>query len=425
MLLPVRNLIAKLISVCVLLIVQTSIADVSGLLDLRVVKADDTQAWLYEGLGKQRFDGAHEGIKLGQAILDLRGNLSDTITGKLVFNGYDDRTGFADITEAYVQWKPLPLDTPFNQTYRVKTKVGAFFPAISLENSGVGWSNPWMLSTSAINNWVGEELRTLGAEFSWSRPGQLNNSAHDFDLNYAIFTANDPATSLIAWRGWSIGDRTTGLTERLPLPNMPSVYGPTGIFDSQGNSEKPFTEIDHHYGYYLGVNYGYNNWISVRALHYDNRGDPLGMDGDQWSWLSSFNHLAVKVDLENGFSVLTQAMRGNTRWGVEGYGVDTTYETWYLLFSQTLGKHRLSARYDKFRMLDKDQMPGDDNSEDGHAIAVTWLLNLNESNQTGMEYLKILSARAGREYLRSTVNQYVAQFPVTETSLQLFYRYKF
>lgn len=397
-----------------------AIAELSGLIDLRAVKGDNTQTWLYEGLGKQRFDDAHDGVKLGQVILDLRANLTDTVTGKVVLNGYDNRHGFADITEAYLQWKPLPFET-----YRIKAKLGAFFPAISLENNGVGWSNSWMLSTSAINNWVGEELRTLGTEFSWSRPGQLHDSPHDFDLSYAIFTANDPATSLLAWRGWSIGDRVTGLTERLPFPDMPSVYGATGIFDSQGSSEKPFTEIDHHYGYYMGANYGYNNWISVRALHYNNRGNPLGINSGQWSWLTSFNHLAIKVDFENNFSILMQSMRGKTRWGVEGYGVDATYESWYVLFSQAFGKHRFSTRYDNFRMGDKDHMPGDDNSENGHAIALTWLVNLNESNQMGIEYLKILSTRAGREYLGGAMDEAAGKATLAETTLQLFYRYKF
>jgi hypothetical protein len=289
----------------------------------------------------------------------------------------------------------------------------------------VGWSNPWMLSTSAINTWAGEELRTLGAEFFWSRPGQLNNSPHDFELSYALFTANDPATSLLAWRGWSVGDRVTGLTERLPFPDMRSVYGTTGIFDSQTNSEKPFTEIDHHYGYYAGANYGYNNWISVRALHYDNRGNPVGINKGQWSWLTSFDHLAIKVDFENNFSILTQALRGKTRWGVEGYGVNATYESWYLLFSQAFGKHRFSARYDSFRMGDKDHVPGDNNSENGHAIALIWLLNLNESNQTGVEYLKILSTRAGREYLSGAMDEEAGGAAIAETTLQLFYRYKF
>jgi hypothetical protein len=412
--------VTLLVTLSCLTAAPLAMAELSGLIDLRAVNADNTKVWLYEGLGKQRFDDAHDGLKLGQAILDLRGNLSDTITGKLVFNGYDDRNGFADVTEAYLQWKPLPFES-----YRIKAKLGAFFPAISLENNGVGWSNPWMLSTSAINNWVGEELRTLGTELSWSHPGNLNNSPHDFDLSYALFTANDPATSLIAWRGWSIGDRVTGLTERLPLPDMPDVYGSTGIFDSQENSEKPFTEIDHHYGYYMGASYGYNNWVSVRALHYSNRGNPLGINDGQWSWLTSFNHFAVKVDFENDFSILTQIMRGKTRWGIEGYGVNATYEAWYLLLSQAIGKHRISLRYDNFKMADKDHVPDDDNSEHGHAVALTWLVNLNESNQTGIEYLKILSTRAGREYLGGAVDETAGSAAVGETTLQIFYRHKF
>lgn len=395
-------------------------AEINGLVDLRAVAADDTQTWPYEGLGKQRFDSEHDGLKLGQAVLDVKGNLTDTVTGKLVFNGYDDRKGFADVTEAYLQWKPLPFET-----HRIKIKAGAFFPTLSLENGGTGWTNPWMISTSAINTWVGEELRTIGTEITWSRPGQLNNSAHDFDLIYSVFTANDPATSLIAWRGWSLGDRVTGLTERLPFPNMPSVYGPNSIFDSQYNSEKPFTEIDHHYGYYVGANYGYNNWISLRVLHYDNQGDPLGMKDGQWSWLSTFNHLALKIEFENNFSILTQAMRGNTRWGSEGYGVNASYDSWYLLGSQAFGRNRISARYDNFKMHDKDHMPGDNNSEDGHSIAVTWLFNLTEKSQTGIEYLRILSTRPGREYLNGAHDDEAGEEPVTENTTQIFYRLKF
>ena len=98
-------------------------ASISGQLDLRAFSADDSRSWVYEGLGKQRFDQDQGNIKLGQAIIEAHGNLTSTLSGKLVFNGYDDREGFADVTEAYLQWKPLPLNG-----YRVKTKLGAFFP---------------------------------------------------------------------------------------------------------------------------------------------------------------------------------------------------------------------------------------------------------------------------------------------------------
>ena len=43
-------------------------------------------------------------------------------------------------------------------------KAGAFFPAISLENDDLGWTSPYTLTPSAINSWIGEELRTIGSE---------------------------------------------------------------------------------------------------------------------------------------------------------------------------------------------------------------------------------------------------------------------
>jgi hypothetical protein len=206
---------------------------------------------------------------------------------------------------------------------------------------------------------------------------------------------------------------------------MPDVYGPNSIFDSQGNSEKAFTEIDHHYGYYFGANYGYNNWISVRAFHYDNRGNPTGIHDGQWSWLTTFDHLSIKIDFENNTSILAQAMSGNTRWGVQGYGVNASYNSWYVLVSQSFDQYRISARYDNFKMRDKDHMEGDDNSEDGHAIAVTWLFTINDQNQTGIEFLKILSTRSGREYLNGLDDEEAGEKPVTENTLQIFYRFKF
>src|SRR5258705_9405197 len=48
--------------------------------------------------------------------------------------------------------------------FRWSIKAGAFFPPISLENTEIGWTSPWTLTPSAINAWVGEELRTIGLE---------------------------------------------------------------------------------------------------------------------------------------------------------------------------------------------------------------------------------------------------------------------
>ncbi len=43
-------------------------------------------------------------------------------------------------------------------------KSGAFFPTISLENDDLGWASPYTLTPSAINSWIGDELRSIGSE---------------------------------------------------------------------------------------------------------------------------------------------------------------------------------------------------------------------------------------------------------------------
>ena len=46
--------------------------------------------------------------------------------------------------------------------WRSNLKIGAFYPPISLEHRASGWTNPYTISSSALNTWVGEELRTIG-----------------------------------------------------------------------------------------------------------------------------------------------------------------------------------------------------------------------------------------------------------------------
>jgi hypothetical protein len=92
--------------------------------------------------------------------------------------GDDDRNPL-DLTEAYLQFRPYPLNG-----YRFRLKAGAFHAPISLENRAAGWESPYTLSYSAINTWLGEELRTIGVE------GQLDwlGRAH---VRYALGTTRD------------------------------------------------------------------------------------------------------------------------------------------------------------------------------------------------------------------------------------------
>src|SRR5258705_6925122 len=99
--------------------------------------------------------------------------------------------------------------------FRWSIKAGAFFPPISLENTEIGWTSPWTLTPSAINTWVGEELRTIGLEGMLEWRSEVRTIA----FMASIYGWNDPAGILVADRGWALHDRVTGLIDRPREPD--------------------------------------------------------------------------------------------------------------------------------------------------------------------------------------------------------------
>lgn len=392
-------------------------AGITLLADLRGVASSTDESWLDAGLGKQRYADEHDGLQLGQAVFEAHGQLAGTVSGKLGINAYTDRDTGIDLTEAWLLWKPLPV-----AGLRFRTKIGAFFPPVSLENSAPGWTSPWMVSTSAINTWVGEELRTLGAEFRLARPGLLENSPHDPEILYGVFTANDPAGALIAWRGWSVGDRVTGVTERILLPEIPFFRLPY-ISRVQGQWEEPFYEIDDNTGYYAGVNYTFNGWLTLTALRYDNHGDPSKVEDGQYAWDTRFDHVGLRLDLPGETTLLAQAMDGVTIMGRSGR-VNSGFESWYVLLSRAFGAQRVSLRYDDFSASENDRSASDNNAEDGEALALAWQYRLNPANTVGVEALTIRSQRPERQFLHLGNNPSAGREELEENCLQLFYRWQ-
>ncbi len=76
-----------------------------------------------------------------------------------------------DVTEAWLEWRPVP-----QSAWRSNVKIGAFYPPVSLEHRAPGWSNPYTISSSALNTWVGEELRTIGVGYELEHLGQQTAS---------------------------------------------------------------------------------------------------------------------------------------------------------------------------------------------------------------------------------------------------------
>jgi hypothetical protein len=273
-----------------------------------------------------------------------------------------------------------------------------FFPELSLENSGLGWTSDYLISSSAINTWVGEELRTLGAEVGVHYDGARVGSPHDWRASAAAFRWNDPAGGLLTWRGWSIGDRVTGSWEQVPFPEL-AIFDSNGYWAGQIQGIKPFREVDHKTGYHANLAYQYLDLVSISAMRYDNRGDPQAFVAGQWAWDTSFNHLAVRGHYQNT-TLLTQYMTGQTIMGyVPFHDLIVDFRSWYVLLSQQMGAHQVNIRYDKFWLNDQDHKAADPNQEDGDGLAIGWKWNMRKNIDISTEWLRQCSDRDARAIL--------------------------
>ncbi len=371
---------------------------VGGLVDLRAVRSDDTKAWLDGGLGKLRW-GGEDGdrqtlIALAQSAVVLRASHGEELRAHVQVNvdtGSYATSGLAgvDVVEAWASWRPR-----LTSAVGLRLRGGHFFPPLSLENEGIAWSPTRTLTASALDSWIGEEVRVTGAEASL----ELFLPTSDLALTGAVFQGNDPCGSLLAWRGWAIGDRQTGLSDRLPLAPVPAL-GPEGIFPAQDPWVAPFREVDGRAGWYAAASYLLPERLEVRALLYDNRGDPLALEDGQYAWKTRFAGAGATFRLPGGVELVGQALDGWTAMGPEE-AIHVSYRTWYLLASVSRGAHRLSARYEQFRARDEDRYRAEDpNDEDGHAWTAAWSVELDQRTSVLLELLSVDSTRPARALL--------------------------
>ncbi len=137
-----------------------------GEIDLRWVHATGERSFLNGGLGDLRFDPGHEGVRLGRALLAANWRVTDTATLHADFDAYGDHDrNPVDVSEFYLDVRPFPTTS-----VRWRARVGAFFMPVSLENRGIGWTAVYSITPSAVNTWLGEEFRTIGAELDHLLP---------------------------------------------------------------------------------------------------------------------------------------------------------------------------------------------------------------------------------------------------------------
>lgn len=354
--------------------------------------SSDLGAWPDGALGKLRYDDA--GIEAARVSLDYRGRLRPTLWIRVVADYVDDASSGFDLSEAFVEWRPLP-----SSALRQHWRFGAVYPGISLENTDRGWGSPFTTSFSAINAWLGEEIKPLAIEWNAQRRLGPAGSPHELAAFGAAFYANDPAGTLLFWRGFAMHDRQTRLGDRLAMPPAP-VFANGAVVGLRPQSVEPFAEIDHRPGYYAGIQWQYATVARLQLSTWDNRADPAAFSDGQWAWRTRFRQLAGQFSLPGDVGLLAQWMRGATYWFIRTGPAGTLtpqstlvrddFDARYVLVTKRVGdRHRVTLRRDTFDM----HRAGDLDIDAGHAWTLAYQIQIDPRMSVTAELLEIRSTR--------------------------------
>ena len=361
-------------------------AEVAASLDLRLLDSDGRKSFMNGGFGKLRFDTADDGVQLGRARLAWRGSLGGNWHANIDLSAWSlDDHNAVDVTEAWLEWRPVP-----QSAWRSNLKVGAFYPPISLEHRAPGWSNPYTISSSALNTWVGEELRTMGAAYELEHLSIADGGVIDVGVHAAVFGWNDPAGVVVAFRGFAMHDRQTAL------------FGRVGTYAFGGREQRViFSEIDDRAGFHAGAYVKHSSAVELRALHYDNRSDPSVYKPSiaDTAWHTRFDSVGLRYDGPHGTALIAQWLGGSTAAGANAVN-DWDFNAAFVLVAKDVGRHRISLRYDAFHTDQRaSALPGPLGRESGNALTFGWTWAVRDHVELAAEWLRIDSQYNNRAAL--------------------------
>jgi len=177
--------------------------------------------------------------------------------------GDESRRSHVGVVEAYAE-KNLSV-----RTGNVRILAGAFFLPTSRENVDSLWETPYTLTPSALNTWLGEELRPIGADVSYRHRllrGTITGGA-------TAFAGNDTFGELLIGRGWALDDRWSLLGEH--LESRPAHYTSVSA------------ENDHRIGWSARAKWN-DDAGAIQFTRIDNRSDALRY-GELFGWATRFN----------------------------------------------------------------------------------------------------------------------------------------
>jgi len=360
-----------------------------GVVDLRAAAADGEPSFTTYGFGKFRYGGGAGGdydpkLQIALAALEWTPRLSWDWTAVVDAGHQPGQENWFDLYQAYLLFKPMPSGAT-----RFRARIGYFYPPVSLENDAPVWGVTNMITPSAIDSWIGEEVKVGGLEATLSQTFGDQQLA----LTGALYGVDDTAGALLAYRGWSLDDLKSQAFGDFNLP-------PLSPFLSRLQQDQTYSNrrLDGRVGYYAMLEWRPPIPVSLQLFHYDNRADGTSETIDQqWAWATQFTEVGGSAQIDARTRLLAQGLEGDTRIGPKDAPlVWTSFESAYLLASHDLGADTLSARADVFETKDKAPQPPAPLGERGWAITAAWRHPLAQRLDLRVEAVHLASDRPSR-----------------------------
>lgn len=340
-----------------------------GLLDVRIAGGGKASSWTDRGPGKRRYGGRATAtgfehvtrVAVAQLALEFGALLPWDIVARAQLN-WEHETVNAD--------RPLLVEAFLRKEWGSGERGwglqgGVLLPPFSLEHSGPAWTPQYSLTPSALNTWLWEEVRVTGleAEHWWTLPGNFRLSL----LAGAGF-GPDSFGWLLPERGWVLSDAVSGVNSTLLLPR-PRVK--MSVFDERDYRPAIYTSIS--------LNDAHE-WAIFKLAYLDNLGD----QGTTGTWHTRFGTVGTILHPLPQVDLLAQYLIGETHTRVANW--DSSFSAFYTLLSYRYRTHRITARYDVFRVHDLDDGPNWSRDR-GDAVTLAYLFEFGLRHRVGVEYI--------------------------------------
>ncbi len=369
------------------------IADVAGYVEFGAASTDAERVWSEGGSGALgRGDGVFAETRLSaeHRVFDDRVLIFASMLARS-----DEGGRRAGLIEGFVDIGRLG-----EEGYRLR--IGQAFAGTSRENVEAFWQTPYTLSLSALNAWIGEEFRPIGAEFAkrWAI------DAGSFDLAASAYVGNDTGPAALAWRGFAMHNRLSVYGEALPLLPLPSLRDPRRFGAQRVDGTQPFgPDLDGRLGFALRGRYDNGSGIRFSAFYTDNGGDQDLHNGDEYAWNTNFAVIGFDWNFAERWTLLGEVMRGNTLMGFPpGPNVDLDIDAAYVLLSFQDGAWTYSGRIDAFHIAEIDRSIGELNTQNGTALTLAVLREWQDW-RFGAELLYGDIARPGNNEFAGEIDQ--------------------